>query len=179
MKNTLTVIGGVIAVFLAGYLLLNGGRVDEVNFLGIKIKGPEAVAPTTEPEEPRDMTQEQELERLRIERLKLERELAALKAQDRQLEQLVEDAPAGGDGQFQQEWQETLDNRGDYMEELLQELAAYNEQAGLYDPSLVIEAPQYVNFCCDVYGNRRCQLVAPVVNGSPCFCLFQGTGTAC
>ncbi|MEZ4700960.1 MAG: hypothetical protein R2834_11560 [Rhodothermales bacterium] len=184
MKNTLTVIGGVVAVFLAAYLLLNGGRVDEVNFLGIKIKGPqEAVAPLVE--RPGDPAQETELEKLRIERLKLEKELAALKAQDAQLNQLAEEA-APSDGQGPQavgeeysEWQDILDDRSANMEELLRQIQIYNQQAGAYDPSLTIDAPAYVNFCCDMYGNRRCQLVAPVQAGSACFCLFQGTGTAC
>ena len=34
-------------------------------------------------------------------------------------------------------------------------------------------------FCCDGFGNRRCQLYQPVPVGSPCFCIGQGYGVAC
>lgn len=33
--------------------------------------------------------------------------------------------------------------------------------------------------CCDMYGNQRCVLVAPVLVGSGCFCPYQGTGISC
>jgi hypothetical protein len=41
------------------------------------------------------------------------------------------------------------------------------------------QTPQAANFCCDVFGNRRCQLVRPVVIGSQCFCPGQGGGISC
>lgn len=34
-------------------------------------------------------------------------------------------------------------------------------------------------FCCDIYGNRRCPLVSPMVIGSQCFCPGQGEGISC
>jgi len=39
--------------------------------------------------------------------------------------------------------------------------------------------PQMGYFCCDQFGNRRCQLVQPVPLGTPCFCPGQGWGYAC
>jgi hypothetical protein len=47
------------------------------------------------------------------------------------------------------------------------------------DASYSPATPQYANYCCDVFGNRRCILVEPVPVGSPCFCLGQGEGVAC
>ncbi len=47
------------------------------------------------------------------------------------------------------------------------------------DTSYSPATPQYANYCCDVFGNRRCILVEPVPVGSPCFCLGQGEGVAC
>ncbi len=34
-------------------------------------------------------------------------------------------------------------------------------------------------WCCDTWGNRRCQLVSPVQVGSSCFCPGQGNGIVC
>lgn len=34
-------------------------------------------------------------------------------------------------------------------------------------------------FCCDAFGNRRCQLVEPMPLGSSCFCIGQGWGVVC
>ena len=39
--------------------------------------------------------------------------------------------------------------------------------------------PSVGNFCCDIMGNRWCQLWAPAVIGSACFCVGQGTGITC
>lgn len=47
------------------------------------------------------------------------------------------------------------------------------------DTSYTPATPQYVNYCCDIFGNRRCLLVEPVPVGSPCFCPGQGEGIAC
>jgi hypothetical protein len=181
MKNTLTIIGGCIAVLLAGYLLLSGGRVDEVNFLGIRIKGPEAEPPPALAETG-DMTQAQELEKLKIERLRLEKEIAELKAQDREIESLSETYAAEEDvpqGNLDPAVQELFDARDEEMNALWEQIEHYNELANQYDPSLQIETPAFVSSCCDLWGNRRCQLISPVAAGSLCFCMFQGTGTAC
>ncbi|MEO0896216.1 MAG: hypothetical protein AAFY71_07460 [Bacteroidota bacterium] len=34
-------------------------------------------------------------------------------------------------------------------------------------------------WCCDNWGNRRCQLATPVAPGTSCFCPMQGYGVAC
>lgn len=34
-------------------------------------------------------------------------------------------------------------------------------------------------FCCDSFGNRRCQLFNQVPEGTGCFCVGQGWGIAC
>lgn len=41
------------------------------------------------------------------------------------------------------------------------------------------QQPVLAMFCCDMWGNRRCQLVAPVAVGEGCFCPGQGYGVAC
>jgi hypothetical protein len=43
----------------------------------------------------------------------------------------------------------------------------------------IYSPPQVAMFCCDVTGLRRCQLVAPAVIGSSCFCIGQGAGISC
>jgi|GEM_PF-2441191 len=40
-------------------------------------------------------------------------------------------------------------------------------------------APQMGYYCCDQFGNRRCQLVQPLPVGSSCFCFGQGYGYVC
>lgn len=42
-----------------------------------------------------------------------------------------------------------------------------------------IDDHQLVSHCCDAFGNRRCVLVSPVVIGSSCFCIGQGSGISC
>ena len=41
------------------------------------------------------------------------------------------------------------------------------------------QQPVAAIFCCDMWGNRRCQLVAPVAAGTSCFCPGQGYGVSC
>ena len=41
------------------------------------------------------------------------------------------------------------------------------------------QQPVLASFCCDMWGNRRCQLVSPVAVGDGCFCPGQGYGIAC
>ena len=45
--------------------------------------------------------------------------------------------------------------------------------------SLSPSAPQTGYYCCDQFGNRRCQLVQPLPVGSSCFCFGQGYGYVC
>ena len=43
-----------------------------------------------------------------------------------------------------------------------------------------IPSVQMGNFCCDVFGNRRCNLIVPTPIGSSCFCYGQqGYGVVC
>ena len=35
------------------------------------------------------------------------------------------------------------------------------------------------NWCCDVWGYKRCQLVQPIQVGGSCFCPGQGSGVVC
>ena len=39
--------------------------------------------------------------------------------------------------------------------------------------------PQMGYFCCDQFGNRRCQLIQPMPIGSSCICYGQGYGYVC
>ena len=46
-------------------------------------------------------------------------------------------------------------------------------------PQNVSPQQEMGGWCCDVWGNRRCQLVSPVALGSSCFCPGQGSGSVC
>ncbi len=39
--------------------------------------------------------------------------------------------------------------------------------------------PETGDFCCDIFGNRRCGGNTSLPLGSPCFCPFQGQGYVC
>ena len=46
-------------------------------------------------------------------------------------------------------------------------------------PAPYPQTPQYGNYCCDVFGVKRCQLWQPGPVGGPCFCVGLGTGFIC
>ncbi|MBF0224797.1 MAG: hypothetical protein HQK76_05005 [Desulfobacterales bacterium] len=61
---------------------------------------------------------------------------------------------------------------------------SYNQDQdpGQWAPNPAPNTPSYQpmgNFCCDIWGNKRCQLVQPVPVGTSCFCVGQGWGYAC
>ena len=46
----------------------------------------------------------------------------------------------------------------------------------IHDDFIAVEKGKW---CCDIWGNRRCQLVSPLPVGTACFCPGQGAGTVC
>jgi hypothetical protein len=61
------------------------------------------------------------------------------------------------------------------------EQRGYDAEERGYDPGVAGGVPpqDLAYHCCDMYGNQRCALVAPVLAGSGCFCPYQGTGISC
>jgi hypothetical protein len=57
-------------------------------------------------------------------------------------------------------------------------LAAFFNSSGGKAPGPP-QPPIMGQYCCDMQGVRRCPLVSPIVNGSPCFCPYQGRGIGC
>ncbi len=74
--------------------------------------------------------------------------------------------------------QPTYPQQPPYQQQPYQQPYPYQPQ-DQYSPPAYPPAAEYVWFCCDQFGVRRCQLIQPVPMGSPCFCPGQGWGYAC
>jgi hypothetical protein len=61
------------------------------------------------------------------------------------------------------------------------EQRGYDPEPRGFDPDSAGNVPpqDLAYHCCDMYGNQRCVLVAPVLAGTGCFCPYQGTGISC